>query len=209
MSPKNRWPIFPANTMPKGGNSAPEFSWKLLTPMPRLTPTPTPTPLLVACNRCANSQTVDCQYLSLCCRPRSFNYAIFYFRRKCNWSGQPSTCLGTTYIHAYILYISLVHISTFLIKFLLSQSDCNFSRLGRLRQLRLQRLQLQLVPAVIGVHTIALGGREGRVGGVGSIWYAQIQTIVASCITWMGAERGLCISRETKLKSRELKRRIE
>lgn len=80
--------------------TAPEFSWKLLP--------------LVACNRCANSQSASLT-LSLCWAAperRSFNYAIFYFRRKCNWSGRrlldkrparPPTCLGPTYIvHVYV-----------------------------------------------------------------------------------------------------------
>lgn len=95
--------------------TAPEFSWKLL-------PTTTP-PQLVACNRCANSQSAFPPLflsLSLCWAAperRSFNYAIFYFRRKCNWSGRrlldkrmpacPSAYLSRPDLYRVHLYVSM------------------------------------------------------------------------------------------------------
>lgn len=112
--------------------TAPEFSWKLV---------PT-TPLLVACNRCANSQSASpILSFSLCWAAperRSFNYAIFYFRRnlQLKWASSPGqanarqtarppTCLGSSYIVHLYVSMSMHLFFTFLIKFLLSQSDCN------------------------------------------------------------------------------------
>lgn len=146
--------------------TAPEFSWKLV---------PT-TPLLVACNRCANSQSASpILSLSLCWAAperRSFNYAIFYFRRnlQLKWASSPGqanarqtarppTCLGSSYIVHLYVSMSMHLFSHFWLSFCYHNQTATLWSVLLIRltpplptTAAATRLQLQLVPRNWSAH---------------------------------------------------------